>query len=366
MNCAHHRAGRCRSCDLLGADDPQSSREQWLGNLLGLTPSPTFRGPVEGFRDKIKIAVGGTVDRPVLGLLRPDLSGIEEIHDCPVQAEALNARLPELAAFITRWRLTPYDIAGRTGELKGLILSRSPATGESMVRFVLRSREALDRVRLGLPELAAFDVVSVNLQPIPHALLEGPDEIILSQKKFLHHRSASGVTLCYSPQSFMQTNTVVADALYARAVEWLTPWRGKRVLDLFCGTGGFALHLAHQHPVAGAELSASAIEAARAAADLNGAAVSFTALAAHQTLSFWTDWNPEVVVVNPPRRGLGEGLQVILKQAPEALLYSSCSPASFEQDFALLQSQYCAKRTMIFEMFPHTQHFELLTLLVRP
>jgi 23S rRNA (uracil747-C5)-methyltransferase len=365
VNCAHHRAGRCRSCDLLGAPDPTVDRERFLQELLAVTPRATLRGPSEGFRDKIKITVGGTVDHPVLGLLRPDLSGVEEIHDCPVQAPALNARLPALAAFITRWRLTPYDIAGRTGELKGLILSRSPTTGESMLRFVLRSREALDRIRQGLPALADFDVVSVNLQPIPHALLEGPEEILLSAKEHLHHRSARGVTLCYTPQSFMQTNTVVADALYAEAADWLAPWSGKRGLDLFCGTGGFALHLAPALEMAGAELNASAIQAARTASALNQLNVRFDTLAAHEAREFWKAWSPDVVVVNPPRRGLGEGLSLVMELAPPVLLYSSCSPASFAADFSTLKSRYNATQTRIFEMFPHTQHFEVLTLLVR-
>lgn len=365
MKCAHHLAGRCRSCDLLGAPDPTAERERFLRGLLGVTPRATFRGPSEGFRDKIKITVGGTVERPVLGLLRADLSGVEEIHDCPVQAPALNARLPALAAFITRWRLTPYDIAGRTGELKGLILSRSPATGECMLRFVLRSREALDRIRQGLAELTNFDVISVNLQPIPHALLEGPEEILLTTKEHLHHRSARGVTLCYTPQSFIQTNTVVADALYAEAVDWLAPWSGKRGLDLFCGTGGFALHLSPTLEMAGTELNASAIGAARAAAVLNQLDVRFDAFAAHETSKFWKQWLPEVVVVNPPRRGLGEALNLVMDLAPPVLLYSSCSPASFAADFSTLKIRYNATQTKVFEMFPHSQHFELLTMLVR-
>jgi len=365
--CRHFDAGRCRSCSLLGTTLEQQhlDKNARLQTITGLVPEPLFAGPAWHFRDKIKLTVTGTSEAPVIGLLQEDLSTAVELLDCPVQAQTLNDQLPILKAFITRWRLTPYDILQRTGELKGLILSHSPTTGEKMLRFVLRSKEALDRIRQGLPELSAFNVVSVNLQPVPHALLEGPEEIILSTQQTLTHQ-ANDVRLNFSPQSFMQTNSVVAEQLYATAVDWLAPWRRSRVLDLFCGVGGFALHLAQAgHEVHGVEINSAAVENARVSARALELATKFTAAPAEKIQALWSEWNPEVVVVNPPRRGLGETRALVEQLKPAALLYSSCSHESLSADINALSASYFASRTKIFDMFPNTHHFESLTLLVR-
>lgn len=365
--CRHFDAGRCRSCTLLRTPLEQQhlDKNARLQTITGLNPEPLFAGPAWHFRDKIKLSVTGSSADPVIGLLQDDLSTAVELLDCPVQAQALNEQLPALKNFITRWRLTPYDILQRTGELKGLILSHSPTTGEKMVRFVLRSKEALDRIRQGLPDLTAFNVVSVNLQPIPHALLEGPEEIILSSQQTLTH-SANGIRLNFSPQSFMQTNSVVAEHLYATAVDWLAPWRQEKVLDLFCGVGGFALHLAKAgHEVHGVEINATAVENATTSARAHKLPALFTASPAENISALWEKLSPGVVVVNPPRRGLGNSLELIQQRRPAVLLYSSCSHETLAVDINALSALYFASRTKIFDMFPNTHHFESLTLLVR-
>lgn len=364
MSCIYFINGHCRSCDLMGQADPDLKRVQDLQQLLGIPPEATHLSGSWGFRDKIKITVGGTLENPSLGLLQPDLESVNEILECPVQAADLNSHLPMLRDFINRWKLTPYHIPTRKGELKTLILSRSPSTGESMLRFVLRSKEALDRIRQGLPELSAFEVVSVNLQPTPHAILEGGEEIILTEKNWITHQTPT-TKLHFTPQSFMQTNLKVADALYAQAVEWLRPWHGSKGLDLFCGVGGFALHLAPNHLMKGAEINASAAGMAQIAARDNGLAIEFSATPTEGTEALWHSWDPQFVVVNPPRRGLGVSLPLLEKLQPKVLLYSSCSFESFSRDFSVLKPYYNATRTQIFEMFPHTNHYEVLTLLVR-
>lgn len=364
--CHHFISHHCRSCEKMETQNSErlQSAEARMSAVLGIPMLPSFEGKPWGFRDKIKLNVSGTVTQPILGLLLPDLSSGLELLDCPVQAESLNKELLSLIKFISKWNLIPYHIPSKKGELKGLILSWSPTTGEKMIRFVLRSKEALDRIRLGLDDLKSFTVVSVNIQPIPHAILEGEEEIILSSRKFIAHKT-SGPTLFYSPQSFMQTNSAVASELYATAVEWLQPWVDKKALDLYCGVGGFALHMASKGMlVKGVERNSSAISTAGLAAIENKLSVEFLARDAEGIEELWTNWKPEIVVVNPPRRGLGETLNLIEDHRPRVVLYSSCSPDSFETDLKRLNNHYDAACSKIFDMFPYTNHFELLTLMV--
>ena len=81
----------------------------------------------------------------MLGIWDPVTGGVD-LRDCPLHEPALVAALPTLAAFVTRAGITPYDILERRGELKHLLVTASP-DGELMVRFVLRSTEAMGRIR---------------------------------------------------------------------------------------------------------------------------------------------------------------------------------------------------------------------------
>src|SRR5699024_6230620 len=159
--------------------------------------------------------------------------------------EPIVAALGRLTSFITTAGLTPYDVPSRRGELKYLLVTASPA-GELMVRFVLRSTEALPRIRKYLPQLQAelpeLVVASVNLQPAHAAVLEGEQQIVLTKSETLPIE-VGDVVLHLQPQSFFQTNTAVAASRYRQAVTWTRDLPVRTVWDLYCGVGGFALHL---------------------------------------------------------------------------------------------------------------------------
>jgi 23S rRNA (uracil747-C5)-methyltransferase len=137
------------------------------------------------------------------------------------------------------------------------------------------------------------------------------------------------------------------------------------VWDLFCGVGGFALHLAGEgRQVTGIEISAAAIAcASRAAAEL-GVQIEFRALDA-AAFAQAAQQSPDLLVVNPPRRGLGAPLcRRVTELAPQWLLYSSCNPQTLAQDLLHLPD-YQPLQGQLFDMFAHTEHAEVLLLLRR-
>lgn len=363
--CSHFVRGACRSCALIETPYQLQLREKEsrLQAMVKIALDPSTESMPQGFRQKIKMAVAGDLTHPIIGLAQLEQS--HELYDCPIQSPTLNQSLPLLFEFIKKWKLTPYSIQERRGELKALILSHSPASAELMLRFVLRSKEALDRIRQGAASLAQFKVLSVNIQPIPQAILEGEEEIILSSDHFITH-TYGGINVHYGPQSFMQTNLAVAESLYRRAREWAQELAVSRVADLFCGSGAFALHLATpERSVLGFEVSAEAVSLATLAAQTQKLQASFQAHRSEEIFDQLTTFRPELVVVNPPRRGLGLSLGPLMALAPEYVLYSSCSPESFESDLQVLLKSYRPVRSQLFDMFPHTHHFESLTLLQR-
>ena len=261
MRCNHFDAGTCRSCSLL----PQPYERQLAGKAeaIAATLSPVpgageiawlapASSPQKGFRTSAKLVVGGTRRRPTLGILGPDRRGID-LPGCPIQHPAINRATPGLKRFIRSLDLTPYDVPTKRGELKNILIT--VGAGEHlMIRFVLRTRERVSDIRSALPLLRnlvpSAHVVTANIHPTHEAIVEGPDEIILTRARTLP-LSVEGLEL--GPRSFAQTNAHVASALCEQAALWASrPFADGRLpeslWDLYCGVGGFALTCARRIP----------------------------------------------------------------------------------------------------------------------
>lgn len=373
MHCALYQAGRCRSCQWLEKPYPQqlSDKQTQLTQLLDGMPVADWRPPVtsaqQGFRNKAKMVVSGSVEKPLFGMVARDGEPVD-LCACPLYPASFAAVFDVLKPFIARAGLTPYNVARKRGELKFLLLTES-TQGGMMLRFVLRSHSKLAQLRAALPwlqqQLPQLQVISANIQPVHMAILEGEEEMALTPEQALPERF-NDVPLYIRPQSFFQTNPQVAAALYATARDWVAELPVHSMWDLFCGVGGFGLHCAMpQMQLTGIEISAEAIACAQQSAQQLGLEqVSFAALDSTQFATGHTSV-PQLVLVNPPRRGIGAELCAWLSRtAPDYILYSSCNPASMAQDIARL-ADYDISRVQLFDMFPHTAHFEVLTLLRR-
>lgn len=430
LECHYYDQGRCRSCTLIETPQDeqlaakQARAEEALAPFMNgewLEPGASGR---ETFRNKVKLVVTGTAARPKLGILGPD--GGQDLRDCPLPTPGIQLATPALAQFVSECGFHPYDPVSDRGVLKYVIVTESPS-GELMVRFVARRRgvqgmlfKKLARLRELLP---AARVVSLNVQPERKAVIEGEEEIVISDESALPMRlevAGGELTLNLRPKSFFQTNTEAAQVLYSRAVEWVAgagadvdtgadgekdaagdreAGRPATVWDLYCGVGGFALALASAGMnVVGVEAEEQAVEAARESAEeLAGTAgggadaaacgradVSFGKQSdpttgvqargrgeARFVVTDATAWageqgeRPDVVVVNPPRRGIGPELaEWIARSGVETVLYSSCNVRSLAKDVAAMGG-FDVVKAQVVDMFPHTEHFETVRLLRR-
>ncbi|MGW9551462.1 methyltransferase domain-containing protein [Citricoccus zhacaiensis] len=427
MQCPHYDAGECRSCPLMGVPYAEQLDRKQAGVRLLLDPVAGTRAPdgselwldpvpsgESGFRNKAKMVVTGTAENPRLGILDPrqhpkhhDGTGVD-LRDCGLYEPALGAAFPVVADVITTAALTPYNVGTRTGELKHVIMTLSPSGG-LMIRFVLRSTDQLPALRAAVPALLAAlpntEVVTANLLPEHRALLEGPEEIHLAGAQTLTMR-LNGIPLNLRPQGFFQTNTAMAATLYSLASEWLDTTDAASVWDLYCGVGGFGFQLAAVRPhddgrpgplpagtertVWGLETSADAVAAAQVTARELGvqdrvrfAVGDATAIPTGRTPDRAPDLAPDgppavgtgagevpeelpdAVVVNPPRRGIGSELaDWIQASGIPHVLYSSCNATTLARDLEHLPG-YRPVRARLLDMFPQTEHYEVLMLLER-
>ncbi|GAA2528333.1 23S rRNA (uracil(1939)-C(5))-methyltransferase RlmD [Rarobacter incanus] len=375
MQCDYYAAGRCHSCQWMDIPYPAQVRRkiEQVASLIPAFPASRIEAHTSAewnFRNKAKMAVGGTLDEPTLGLTTLHGDSTDLSH-CPLYPPHIHEAFAHIKWFITLARLTPYDLQTGRGELKFVLVTTSPA-GDLLVRFVVRSTESLTRVRKFLPQfqerVPSSRVVTMNVLPQHKAATEGDREIYLTRRRELPMQ-LGGITLYLRPQSFFQTNTSMAQALYLRVSQIVDAIAPKALWDLYCGVGGFALHAARPgRSVVGIEISESAIECARLSAAQAGLQdVTFMAGDAPERAisALKAGAGPEVVIVNPPRRGIGDELAHALRAAKiPAVVYSSCNPVSLARDIEALGC-YQPESVEIFDMFPHTGHTEVLTVLRR-
>ncbi|MBF0678926.1 MAG: 23S rRNA (uracil(747)-C(5))-methyltransferase RlmC [Devosia sp.] len=371
MHCDYFDRGVCRSCTLMGTpyDDQIAAKTAHAKDLLAAWPDAVWLPPMvsrpEGFRNKAKMVVGGTADAPTLGILDPTQHGVD-LTGCGILADGLRVAFEPIKRFIARARIAPYDVPSRRGELKHVLLTES-ADGALMLRFVLRSTEPVGRMQKHLAELLAalpqLVVVTANLLPEHKAVLEGDEEILLAGSETLPMRLGD-IVLHLRPASFFQTNTDIAIGLYHQARDWVDERGARSIWDLYCGVGGFALHVAAPgRRVHGIEISAPAVASAQLSASEAG--LTDVSFAVGDATALGAGNPPDVVIVNPPRRGLGDQLCETLEATGVAtIIYSSCNAVTLARDIAALPS-YRPERIRLFDMFPQTDHYEAMVLLTR-
>jgi 23S rRNA (uracil747-C5)-methyltransferase len=326
--------------------------------------------PNFGSRNKAKMVVGGNTAHPKLGLIDENLR-VRDLTACPLLLPSMLPLLRVLRDGISRHGLKPYAVPERTGELKFCILRQSESTKETMLRFVAKSRQdeagyrkLASELQKQFPELK---VVTLNVQPIHQAILEGPEEYVLSEKSVIQEQMGD-VRLFISPQSFTQVTSNVALKLYQTVAKIAAAKTARKVLDVYCGGGAFSLFLASQaESVLGIERSKQAVGDAILSAELNKFAnTSFIATDVEAWLQTQPDLQFDFVVVNPPRRGLEAGLRKYLVNLGAAtIVYSSCNPETLARDLKDLGVVYEIERIEPFDMFPLTDHVETLVTLKR-
>ena len=178
-----------------------------------------------------------------------------------------------------------------------------------------------------------------------------------------------GHSFLLSPEAFYQVNHAQAERLYACAADFAGLMGEETVLDLYCGAGTITLTLAERaKTVIGVEIVPEAVENAKRNAARNGMEnVEFLCADAGQAARQLAGRGIDVLVVDPPRKGLDEvARDAILKMLPPRVVYVSCDPATLARDVAeLCGAGYWLERAQAFDMFPRTSHVETVCLLQR-
>jgi 23S rRNA (uracil1939-C5)-methyltransferase len=377
--CAHYPAcGGCRFQDLDYAAQVGAKAgwvEDSLRRIAGIDAPPLEEivpaASQFGYRNKMEYSFSPGADAPTLGLHRAGRwDEVLDIERCWLTTDLGNAIRNRVRDWAREERLEAYDQAESTGYLRHLVVREGRNTGQALVQLVTHKRERFDRERL-IEVLREFPQVrsihwSVNDTPaevtnLPTELLWGDDAI---------EEEIGGLRFRIRPNAFLQTNTEMAERLYALARELAGLSGGETVYDLYCGIGTIGLSLARDAmTVWGVEISEESVACAIENQELNGIGnAAFFAGNVGQALEDLRDraGDPDVVIVDPPRAGLaGKALRRLGEIGAQRLVYVSCNPTTLAGDVKRLRDDYGYRLVSArpVDMFPHTPHVECVSLL---
>ena len=290
---------------------------------------------------------------------------VVDIDTCFLQEEPTNRLRRLVRDFGIRHQLPFYDIKEHRGWLRNLQV-RICTTGEVMANLVVgyaddgQTRRLSELMLQQIPELTTL-LVTVNpkwndsITGLEPRVLHGPGYVVEKLEDF---RFKIG------PQSFFQTNTRQGEQLYRVAREYAELTGRETVYDLYCGTGSIGIFVSRKAArIVGVEAVEAAVDDARENADLNG--IGHARFFAGDVVDVCRDeffeqqGRPDVIITDPPRAGMQEGLvNKILDMAAATVVYVSCNPATQARDLHLLDAKYAVSKVQPVDMFPHTHHIE--------
>ena len=342
-----------------------------------VVPSPD--GSLE-YRHVVKLAAGlSDHGRLRLGAYGRNSHVVVPIPECNVATPTLRELMRSVAYHAIELDLRPFDPETGDGVLRHVVMRQSRANGQVLVTLVTGRggrlpRALADRIQGTNPQVAGV-ALHVNAQP-GNAIYsaepgEAPQFSRLTGTPFIEEQLA-GVRLRVGAGDFYQANPGMADRIARDLVELLAPLRDRPVLDLYSGVGAFTLVLAKAHGWAfGAEVVPGAVKRARENALLNHLPAEFGSGRVGDILPELrsrTEGRGPVVLVDPARRGLEEGvINSILEAEPAALAYLSCNPRALARDLAILGERgWSVEALRAYDMFPQTAHLETLAVLRPP
>jgi 23S rRNA (uracil1939-C5)-methyltransferase len=379
--CAHFPAcGGCRFQDLAydaQLDAKQEQVREALRRIGGIADPPVQPiVPAESqffYRNKLEYSFAATPEGPALGFHRAGRwDEVLEIDKCWLTTDLGNAIRSAVRDWAREERLEAYDQAEHTGYLRHLVVREGRNTAQALVQLVTAAGERFDRdqfveVLRRFPEVRsihwAVNETPAEVTNLPTTLLWGDEAI---------EEELCGLRFRVRPNAFLQTNTAMAEVLYALAGEFAGLTGGETVYDLYSGIGTIGLTLASRAlTVWGVDVSEESVACAIENAELNG--VTNAAFFAGETADSLAELSeragpPDVVVVDPPRAGLSsKAVRRLGRLEAPKIVYVSCNPTTLAGNVKELAASwgYRLERVRPVDMFPHTPHVESVSLLTR-
>jgi 23S rRNA (uracil1939-C5)-methyltransferase len=357
----------CGGCSLqhLGSEDQVALKQQTLLDMMAHAEIrigdllPPLCASAWGYRKKARLGVKYVEKkgRVLVGFRERNTPFIADMHRCEVLLPQLGHNLDLLSELIGQ-----LDARAQIPQIE-------VAADADHIQLVFRHLQVLSEHDLNLlTDFARQQGFYVQLQP------GGPDSVHNlypeQQQLYLDPLDNGEIRIAFKALDFVQVNSEINRQMVAQALRLLDLQPTDSVLDLFCGLGNFTLPMAQNcRQVTGIEGDQAMVERARASA--TGGKVGNTDyhvadLTQPDTDFPWMRQRYDKILLDPPRSGALEIVQLIGRFNTTRIVYVSCQPSSLVRDAAIICAQgYSMTHLGIMDMFPQTAHVESMAVFER-
>ncbi|MBE6038213.1 MAG: 23S rRNA (uracil(1939)-C(5))-methyltransferase RlmD [Anaerofustis stercorihominis] len=337
----------------------------------GITPSPI----VSGYRNKMEYSFGDEVKGGELCLGMHEKGrhhNIVNLSECAISPASFVSILTAVREYFLEREVPFYNKFSKQGILRHLVIRKSFANKELMVNLVATSELKLNEEEF-VNMLLALDIEEKIVSVLLTTNDAGSDAVVAQGVKLLYGQdyiteNIHELGFKITPFSFFQTNSLGAEKLYDKVMEFAGDLSDKTVFDLYSGTGSIAqLAAKRANKVYGIEIVEEAVESAKINAEKNNLTnchfICDDVAKAVATIGEKAD----LIILDPPRAGLSpKAVEEVLAYEPEVFVYVSCKATSLIDNLpSFLAAGYKITRVATVDMFPYTEHVETVCLLSR-
>ena len=322
------------------------------------------------YRNKAQYPIGLDKNgKPMIGVFANRTHEVIQIDKCLIQNEEAEIIAKFICQFAQKNNINVYNEKTCQGLLRHIVVKVGIKTNQIMCILVLNSEKLpneeklIDELTKHFPNITTI-VKNINNKNT-NAIL-GKTNINIFGNGYIYDKLGD-YTFKISPLSFYQINPIQTEKLYNLALQAAKLTGKEIVFDLYCGIGTIGIYMANKaKKVYGIEIVEDAIKDAKENCKINN--ITNAEYYAGDTEKLLTELienkkiKPDVIVVDPPRKGLDNTtVENILKIKPTRLVYVSCNPATLIRDLSKLEGIYEIKEIQPVDMFPFTSHVECVT-----
>jgi len=365
----------CPGCPRFGAPGLSGSARALLAALAedaGLLPPAIVEGAPFGYRHRARLAVRGRAASPKIGIFQEGSHRVVDIPHCLVHHPLVNEVATATKAALRRTGVSPYADRAHRGMLRYLqvVVERRSASAQVVLVANDESPDALEPVAREIERALGARLHSLwwNGNPARTNTILGPAWHRWAGGEAVREE-LGGVQVFFPPGAFGQSNLPLFEEIVSQVARWVPD--GARVLEFHAGCGAIGLGLLSRvERVVFNEIAPPALEglalglAARPEAERSRAVVLAGPAADHAT----PVRDADVVIVDPPRRGLDEAvLASVAATPPGRLIAVSCNLDALLRDARALLASGCMRLAAVvpYALFPHTAHVETLACFAR-
>lgn len=360
---------RCGGCSLrhISYDETLNIKRQKVQNLvnkmlktkINVNETVGMNKPIH-YRNKAIFPISQNKE---IGIFAKRSHDIIPIKDCLLQTKISQ----DIAKYIvSTWKNSIYNEKTGKGLLRNIMIREGFKTGEIMCILVQNGNKDYDSRYLveKFPEIKTV-IININTKNT---------NVVLSDKNKIVYGNGyiedilGGYRFKISPNSFYQVNPVQTEKIYNLAIENANLKKTDLICDLYCGIGTIGIFASkYVSKVYGIEIVKEAIENATENAQINNIQnIEFILGDVEEAFDklLKQDVKPNVVFVDPPRKGLdNKTIENLCNNRPEKIIYISCNPATLVRDLQKLEDKYEIKSITPIDNFCYTSHVESIAVI---